>query len=256
MSDTRHGTSQEEIADSTSVIEYCGRCDTRLVPNANFCHHCGAQILRTNTQPIVPPAPKEPRIEPRAPEMDQAPGRGGEEQQPDETTLWSGRPSKRTILVGLFRGAILGGIGVAAYRWIAARQNWPSIPDAELVAGGIIALTALLFGLRPLLRVAGRRYVITQQSIWVEEGVLRNSTSRYPLTGWRNIHVHQSLLQRLVGTGDIELEPTNLIEPPLLLEDIENVHTVARTLDRAIAPARKRGKHHSHHSQHAVAQSS
>lgn len=226
------------------VEEYCGHCGTRLVPRANFCHHCGAQVLRPDTQIITPPPPVEARRPPRDEslndELGPLPPTDGipEETEESERLVWQGRPSFKAILIGLVSGAVMATALVGSVHWILLRSdNRVPKPETELA---VWVSVVVVFTLRPLYRVLARRYRVTTRSIWVEEGLVRRIVTRYRLADWRHIHLHQSLLQRLVGTGHIELESNDRTEAPIFFLDIDRARDVVELLDRALAVARPR----------------
>lgn len=232
----------ESSQETLEVEEYCGRCSTRLVPRANFCHHCGAQVLRPNTQVIVPPQPAEPARRPPAeaeeepaPELDETHDAAS---SGDEELVWEGRPSAKAVIAGAVRGLLIGAAVVGSLHWVLARtEQAPLKVEYEVAAWCIIAAA---FTLRPLLTMLGQKYTVTSRSIWVQEGTIRKVTTRHRLSDWKHIHCQQSLLQRLLGTGDIELEPAVPWEPPVVLKDVDKPSEVALLIDRALTAAQQK----------------
>lgn len=72
-----------------------------------------------------------------------------------------------------------------------------------------VALIAAAVGILILLvwyvKTRSEKLTITREDLRYERGILSKSRSEVRLTGIRSVTVHQSLFQRMFGTGDIEI---------------------------------------------------
>jgi uncharacterized membrane protein YdbT with pleckstrin-like domain len=72
-----------------------------------------------------------------------------------------------------------------------------------------VALIAAAVGILILLvwyvKTRSEKLTITREDLRYERGILSKSRSEVRLTGIRSVRVHQSLFQRMFGTGDIEI---------------------------------------------------
>jgi membrane protein YdbS with pleckstrin-like domain len=142
-----------------------------------------------------------------------------------ERDLWSGRGSARVFYGHWIGWLMLMGILLAAAWHLRgpARSQWPI--TAWLVA-------VVLTGGALLLRMAGfvlsRRYRITTQRLFVEEGILSKAVNQTDLIRVRDVGVKQSLFGRLFGFGDVRLDsPSDVSNPKTVLVAVESPQAVA-----------------------------
>lgn len=65
-----------------------------------------------------------------------------------------------------------------------------------------------------------KRYVLTNQRVYIEEGVISKSKTDLPLNKLNDVALKQNILQRLFGSGTIILFTGN--SKPNLIKDVEN----------------------------------
>lgn len=69
----------------------------------------------------------------------------------------------------------------------------------------IAAAVGILILLVWYVKTRAEKLTITREDLRYERGILSKSRSEVRLTGIRSVTVHQSLFQRMFGTGDIEI---------------------------------------------------
>ncbi|MGK0741583.1 PH domain-containing protein [Leucobacter sp. Z1108] len=96
---------------------------------------------------------------------------------------------------------ILAALAVAAGFWVGA------LPEAwmNLAAAGGAAALALLLGVGPVLSWLTRRTIITNRRVIARSGVFVQHRSEVPLSRVREVRSRRTLVQRMFGSGDIEL---------------------------------------------------
>lgn len=116
----------------------------------------------------------------------------------DEDVVLQLRPHWRVLLPAT--GWTLGAIGlVVTAVWLA---------DGLLMWAGVLAGLAVVTGLAvpPLLRWLFTDYVLTSERIVVRRGLVAREGTEIPLESISNVLFSQSILERLLGYGDVLLE--------------------------------------------------
>jgi membrane protein YdbS with pleckstrin-like domain len=133
---------------------------------------------------------------------------------PGEQVIVTTRPQPRKLAGAAAAFVLAPALAAFASAWIirggAARvvpalgRQWTS----WLVACCVLAAAAVWLGycLPRLLRWQGTRYTLTSQRMVARYGVLNRRDQQVNLVSVRNLTVHESLLQRLVRSGNISLE--------------------------------------------------
>jgi uncharacterized membrane protein YdbT with pleckstrin-like domain len=139
----------------------------------------------------------------------------------------------RVILFGLVGLALLAiAIANLAY-W---KGNWPWWLYLVIVA------IAALITFFPMLMRKTIRYRITNYRIDISTGVLSRNTDTVELWHVEDPHLHQSLINRIVGVGTIIITAHDQSMPTMTLRGLPKPQELFRTLEqRVIAVKRQRG---------------
>ncbi|XPP27608.1 MAG: PH domain-containing protein [Leucobacter sp.] len=117
--------------------------------------------------------------------------------------------------------------GAAGY-WVGALpeawMNWAAAAGAGLLA--------LLLGIGPVLAWLSTRVTITNRRVILRRGFFVHHRSELPLSRVREVRSRRGLVQRLFGSGDVELVVGN--EPPVVLRDIPGPAGVVDALQELI----------------------
>ncbi len=114
----------------------------------------------------------------------------------DERMVWTGRPAWSTFLGSFLLGAILFVVGVISPEDPVKFGNAFRI---ILIAGALAVWGNLL------LQRVSVRYEVTSQRAIVERGLLSRHVSEIELANVRDIQLRQSIEQRLLGAGTLEI---------------------------------------------------
>lgn len=157
----------------------------------------------------------------------------------NEQVLWSGRRSRLPFLpTGLFAGIVfLGIIAVFATGGPMAFLPIPNIDITQLnILGGVTVTTSLLSTLvlvilallvflvevTTYLNWRFTYYVITSQELYFRTGIISESIVQIRLENIQNTGYSRSILERLLGYGDISIETSGTDTTELVIKDIPN----------------------------------
>jgi hypothetical protein len=84
------------------------------------------------------------------------------------------------------------------------------------------------------------RWVLTTERLQVIRGILSRSTEEVELTRVRDVSYQQSLAQRALGIGTIEVIGTDATTPVVVLHDVEEPEAVKEMIRQAVRDQRRR----------------
>lgn len=174
----------------------------------------------------------------RAVAKDSEAQRNGKAAPADEKDLWSGRASAKFFFgqwgLWIIGTIVLLVVGVLARGWVDA--GWPI-----WAALGLIALWFLLVLSKVGYRIMVRRYRVTTQRLFVEEGILIRTINQTDLIRVNDVSVTQKLLDRMFNVGSVTVEcPTDASHPKILIFGIQDPHQVAEHIHREMRALRDR----------------
>jgi hypothetical protein len=154
--------------------------------------------------------------------------------QPEpEEPLWQGGFSGRSMIGTWLTVAVLSFL-----LWTLVQ----AAPDHELAIFLVPALAAL-WGL-PLLQLGYDKLVshhrLTTQRLTHRHGILQQQIRRLELIDIDDVTVRQSILQRLVNAGTIELQSSDVTDPLLVMHGVAPVREVSLMIDDARRAERQR----------------
>lgn len=216
---------------------HCPACGVEVIEQAVYCHRCGQRLEPPSQEPSAgaregagTPAPDSP--DPRE-RLQRAIGAETDRDAPAETELWEGSYSPRAML-----GAWTLSIGVTVVLlllgiWAASAPVW------KLLIAGILVLWLYQWAVL-MLRRLGVRYLLTNQRLLHETGILRRVTDRIEVLDVDDVTLEQGLVERLLGIGTIRVVSSDRTHPELLLRGIDNAKHVANLLDDVRRNERRR----------------
>jgi len=153
----------------------------------------------------------------------------------DERIEWHGRPSLFTIApqVGAALLVAVGGaVGVSLLR--SAFGTLPGVVHLlpVLVGGGLLAVVVLRW-----YRV---EYVITSSEVYIKRGFLSLDVDQIRITRIQNTTLTQSLLERLLGYGDVTAYTAGTDTLNIELRSVPNPSRVNRTLSELLGSPENR----------------
>jgi membrane protein YdbS with pleckstrin-like domain len=133
---------------------------------------------------------------------------------PGEQVIVTTRPQPRKLAGAAAAFILSPALAAFASAWVVRGEAERLIPELTaqwtpwLVAGCVLAVAAVWLGycLPRLLRWQGTRYTLTSRRIVSRSGLMRRQDQQVNLASVRNLTVHESVLQRLLRSGNISLE--------------------------------------------------
>ena len=178
----------------------CTNCGSPLDPNSRFCDQCAA------------PAPdsEETRI---ARPQSSVPVRHDDDDI--ESVIFTIRPTMLFIKIG-YAAAIVGAILLTVLLAMVSFVESPwyySLP----VALGLLLIPAYYHIKRNMVR-----YTLTDSKIAIDHGLIARTTRNILLTKIQDVTVSASILQRLLGFGDVVIDNASEVGGTTVLHNINN----------------------------------
>jgi uncharacterized membrane protein YdbT with pleckstrin-like domain len=191
----------------------CGREVSTLAP---VCPHCG----RPSPAGMAP--------------LGMAPQAAAPVGGTQEETVWHGTPSTIVLLMKFFVLAlILIGVPLLA-RWVAGRTPNPDTSANVINVGWYLALA---LGLAQFLSIAigyfrlrSTLYTVTNQRVIIEQGMLSKSLTEIDLRTIDDTQFFQTLVDRMLGIGNVILVSSDKTAPMLMLRAIRDPRGVRETI--------------------------
>jgi uncharacterized membrane protein YdbT with pleckstrin-like domain len=127
--------------------------------------------------------------------------------------------------------ATLAGLGLFTYAfWMDAgvSQNAAKIVGLALLVSG-----AIMFGY-VWLSVGSLRFTITTRIVEREQGILMKKIDTLDLGRVKDVEMTQSLMQRMLGLGSIQIISGDRVNPDLVIEDLHNPRPIYEKLRNAV----------------------
>jgi membrane protein YdbS with pleckstrin-like domain len=191
----------------------CANCGSTLNPNSRFCDQCGAAANDV----------EETRI---ARQQTSAPARYNEDDD-IESVIFTVRPTMLFIKIG-YAAAVVGAILLTI---LLAMIKFIDIPWFVSVP---IALALLLIPAYYHLKRNMVRYTLTDSKIEIDYGLIARTTRNIPLAKIQDVTVSASILQRLLGFGDVVVDNASEIGGTTVLHNINNPRQYADLILRQL----------------------
>ncbi len=219
---------------------FCTLCGHKIIGNETFygsrftCPACGTRVTiptRPATaeadavEPALAAAPQaDVQIEPALPA------------QTRELTILEFAPARKAHLVEMIGGSALTLVGSIAVLWLwisPARSNGWIALAAPVMLAGLYLLAKLWVDLKSM------QYRLTNQRLFVLKGLFSKETQELELFRIKDIAVQQSLLQRVLGYGQVLIVSSDDTTPTLTLRGIANPIGIKELIRENYKEARK-----------------
>lgn len=171
---------------------YCQRCGQPNAPDASFCQKCGlaleSEAARRET------AAEDGRRDPSSP----------------ETVIFSVGPTLVFVKAGYALAALLG-VGTVALLSALTPVGVLSVP---------IGAALLLVPAYKHLRKRLIRYTLTDAKIEIDSGFIVQNSRNVPLRSIQDVSVTSTVVQRLLGFGDLMIDNASEDGGKIVLKDI------------------------------------
>ncbi|MFO0839254.1 MAG: PH domain-containing protein [Phycisphaerae bacterium] len=182
------------------------------------------------------PAARAPQAPPVTPETLFPGPRGDQAAQLDpaqEKELWQGRASWKSLVPGLTLG--LGLTIIVALVFLKFGPAW--LAKWAWIVGGVLVAAALL---RHVWMIISVSYRITTQRIFVRRGILTVTMDQTELLRVDDVKTRQTILERALGLGRVEVFSSDRSDARLTLADIDQPEIVAEHVRRNTRMAQRR----------------
>lgn len=187
----------------------CSNCSAYIAPGVKFCSNCGAAANDPEMTRIA-------RLQPS----------GLESIHGDdvERVLFTVRPTMIFIKTGYVL-AVLGGILLV---FLLASIGVPSYISV------LLAMALLLIPAYYHIRRNMVRYTVTDAKLEIDRGLIARTTRNIPLSKIQDVTVSASILQRILGFGDIIVDNASEIGGSTIIENISHPRHYADLLLREL----------------------
>jgi uncharacterized membrane protein YdbT with pleckstrin-like domain len=192
----------------------CTNCGSTLNPNSRFCDQCGVAAYDAEETRIARPQSSVPARH--------------DNNDVIESVIFTVRPTMLFIKIGYAAaivGAILLTVLLAMVRFVEIPWYY-SLP----VALGLLLVPAFYHVKRNMIR-----YTLTESKIEIDYGLIARTTRNMPLAKIQDVTVSASILQRLLGFGDVVVDNASEIGGTTILHNINNPRHYADLLLREMA---------------------
>jgi len=146
----------------------------------------------------------------------------------DEEVRWAGRPSRYTIAIQLAVAATAAAVGAGLILFVWEPTLLVTI--AATVVGAVLLLAGLGYGAYVYLKWRRLLYVITTEEVYVKEGLISRDVVQIRLDRIQNTTYEQSILQRLLSIGHVELYTAGSGTQDLEMRHVPNPERITSTL--------------------------
>ena len=182
---------------------HCNNCGALLDADSRFCKSCGAPARD----------PEETRI---ARPQSAVPARYNDGGNDDvESVIFTVRPTMLFIKIG-YAAAVLGAI------LLTILLNMIRFVEIPLYISLPLALSLLLIPAYKHLRRNMIRYTLTDSKIETDYGLIARTTRNIPLAKIQDVTVSASIIQRLLGFGDVVVDNASELGGTTVLHNINN----------------------------------
>ena len=193
---------------TTNNLMTCSNCSAYIAPGVKFCSNCGAAANDPDMTRLA-------RLQPR----------GLESMQEDiERVLFTVRPTMIFIKTGYVL-AVLGGILLV---FLLASIGVPSYISV------LLALALLLIPAYYHIRRNMVRYTVTDSKLEIDRGLIARTTRNIPLSKIQDVTVSASILQRILGFGDIIVDNASEVGGSTIIENVSHPRHYADLLLREL----------------------
>jgi uncharacterized membrane protein YdbT with pleckstrin-like domain len=186
---------------------FCSKCGQHNPDDAVYCKKCGELLeheaeTRVASRPSSPQSGLSPSI--GSPLIDQ----DGESER-----IFSITPTVKFVMIGYVITV------VGAFVLVALLSMLFGIPP---IVGVIVGMALLLIPVFYHIRKKLVRYTLTDTTIEIDRGLVSRTTQNIPLRRVQDVTVTSTLVQRILGYGDIRIDNASEDAGKVILDDIDS----------------------------------
>lgn len=142
---------------------------------------------------------------------------------PDETIIFDGHPSWRSVLEVYAKGDLLA-IVVGAILWIAISPG-VGAPIAIFIFIGTAGVGSL--------KRRGTRYMVTNERLYIRRGILSKQEQQTRLERVQDVSTRQSFFERILGIGTVDFDTAGNDDDDFRFTGVDDPGEVVRAVDAA-----------------------
>ncbi|MDT5062642.1 MAG: hypothetical protein QOH63_3101 [Acidobacteriota bacterium] len=209
---------------------HCTNCGTYIAPGTRFCAGCGAPAVdpevtryaagaQSPPQPYVPPVQAAAAAPPAYAPMRQ------ERTNDVERQIFKTRPTLLFIKIGYGLAALGSILVIILLASVISAPWWIALP---------IALALLLIPAFYHLKRNMVQYTLTNHKMEIDEGFLARTTRNLPLRNIQDVTVTATIMQRLLGYGNVIIDNASEIGGETVMRNVHNPRQYADLLLREL----------------------
>lgn len=159
-----------------------------------------------------------------------AAGDGADLDPAKEEEVWAGRTDVRHFAarIGLWWIGIVvfGGLVV----WGASRWEWLTGWGAfwAILVAGAVSGVVVLGGVA--LKIFGTRYRLTNQRLFIERGIIRQTIDQSELIRVDDVRLYKSFVDRIFGLGSVAVMSTDVSDAEVRIEGVSEPEKIAESI--------------------------
>jgi membrane protein YdbS with pleckstrin-like domain len=209
---------------------HCTNCGTYIAPGTRFCAGCGApavdpEMTRFAAAPPPPPQPYVARpVQPVPPAPVYAPA-ARPERTDAERQIFKARPTLFFIKIGYGLAALGAIIVIILLAYYISAPWWIALP----IALALLLIPAFYHVKRNMVQ-----YTLTNHKLEIDEGFIARTTRNLPLRNIQDVTVSATILQRLLGYGDVVIDNASELGGSTTMHNVHNPRQYADLLLREL----------------------
>jgi uncharacterized membrane protein YdbT with pleckstrin-like domain len=135
-------------------------------------------------------------------------------------------------MLGFYLKGLVAAVAAGALAGVVSAAAAGHVQVVWVVAAVLVVFAAGL--VRGVLRRARTTYTITDRRLTIERGLLGREVHDTSLERVQNVRCRQSLLERMLGVGTVELDTAGGLGFDFQLRGVERPRQLARAIDRTM----------------------
>lgn len=207
---------------------HCTNCGTYVAPGTRFCAGCGAPAVDPEETRYAgaPPRPfaAPPMQSPPPPAYSPAQVRQ-ERASDEERQIFKTRPTLFFIKIGYGLAALGAILLIVLLAYFISAPWWIALP----IALAVLLIPAFYHVKRNMVQ-----YTLTNHKLEIDEGFIARTTRNLPLRNIQDVTVSATIMQRLLGYGDVVIDNASELGGSTVLHNIHNPRQYADLLLREL----------------------
>jgi membrane protein YdbS with pleckstrin-like domain len=211
---------------------HCTNCGTYIAPGTRFCAGCGAPAVDPEATRYAGAQPQQPFAAPllQPPPAYQPvqayPTPVRQERTNDaERQIFKTRPTLFFIKIGYGLAALGAVLLIILLAYYISAPWWIALP----IALALLLIPAFYHVKRNMVQ-----YTLTNHKLEIDEGFIARTTRNLPLRNIQDVTVSSTILQRLLGYGNVVIDNASELGGSTILHNIHNPRQYADLLLREL----------------------